>query len=98
VCALILFLFLVGIADKPSCIVPIGQIHPQQNRFENSIIKMNNAIRNNGKVPSAIEKKIYSIIPAPLERGFLGELKIGSIFTRLSKLFKFTLKINSIAT
>jgi len=80
------FLFLVGIAAHKSWIEPIGQIQPQKTRFENNKTKINMVIRRNGNTPSAIEKKIYSKIPAPLEKGFLGEFCIGKILMIPSKL------------
>ena len=73
------FLFLVGIAAHKSWIEPIGQIQPQNIRFENNKIKSNMAKRKNDNPtqPFAIDEKIYSNIPAPLEKGFLGEFCIG---------------------
>ena len=90
------FFFLVGIAAHKSWIAPIGHIHPQKNRFENNNININTAIRKNGNTPSAMEKKIYSNIPAPLERGFLGEFKIGSTLIKPSKIVRLIEKIVSI--
>ncbi|MBA7562010.1 hypothetical protein ES708_03659 [subsurface metagenome] len=90
------FFFLVGIAAHISWIAPIGHIHPQKNRFENNNININTAIRKNGNTPSAMEKKIYSNIPAPLERGFLGEFKMGSAFIIPSKLNRLIGKMASI--
>ena len=90
------FFFLEGIAAHTSWIAPIGHIHPQKTRFENNNININTAIRNNGNIPSAMEKKIYSNIPAPLERGFLGEFKMGSTLIIPSKLNRLIGKIASI--
>ncbi|GAH39545.1 unnamed protein product [marine sediment metagenome] len=42
-----------------------------------------------------MEKKIYSRIPAPLERGFLGEFKMGKTLTIPSKLIRLIGKIVS---
>jgi len=80
--------FLVGIAAHKSWIEPIGHIQPQNIRFENNNTKINMAKRKkeNPIPPSAIEKKIYSKIPAPLEKGFLGEFCIGKILMIPSKL------------
>ena len=93
-----IFFFLVGIAAHTSWIAPIGHIHPQKNRFENNNIIINTAIRKNGNMPSAMEKKIYSNIPAPLERGFLGEFKTGRTFIIPSRLNRLIGKIASIIT
>jgi hypothetical protein len=43
-----------------------------------------------------MEKKIYSNIPAPLERGFLGEFKMGSALINPSKIIRLKEKIVSI--
>ncbi|MHA2129072.1 MAG: hypothetical protein ACW99L_03765, partial [Promethearchaeota archaeon] len=48
-----------------------------------------------GNIPSVREKKMYSRIPAPLEIGFLGELRIGRTFMKPSKLNRLIEKINS---
>ena len=42
-----------------------------------------------------MEKKIYSKIPPPLDKGFLGEFKIGKTFVSPSKLNKLIGKIAS---
>jgi hypothetical protein len=52
-------------------------------------------MRNNGIIPSVIEKKIYSKIPAPFEMGFLGEFKIGRTLMKLFRLSRFIENINS---
>jgi len=59
-----------------------------------SIIK-NTPIKNKGKIPSAIEKNIYSRKPAPFESGLRGEFKIGRALTIFSKLNRFIEKMNS---
>ena len=84
------FLFLVGIAAHISWIEPIGHIQPQNIRFENNNTKINMAKRKkeNPIPPSAIEKKMYSNIPAPLEKGFLGEFCIGKTLIIPSKLIR----------
>ena len=95
-CVFILnFLFLVGIAAHTSWIEPIGHIQPQKNRFENSKTNNKTAIRKKGKTPSAMEKKIYSKIPPPLDKGFLGEFRIGKTLVIHSKLNKLIGKITS---
>ena len=82
------FFFLVGIAAHKSWIEPIGHIQPQNTRFENNKTKINTAKRKYGKTPSAIDKKIYSNIPAPLEKGFLGEFCIGKTLMIPSRLIR----------
>ena len=52
-------------------------------------------MRNIGIIPSVIKKKIYSSIPAPVERGFLAEFIIGRTLMKLSRLNKFIVKIAS---
>ena len=89
------FLFLVGIAAHKSWIEPIGHIQPQNIRFENNKTMINTAKRKNGNTPSAIEKKIYSNIPAPLEKGFLGEFCIGKTLVIPAKLIRLIGKIAS---
>ena len=76
----------MGIAAHKSWIDPIGHIQPQNTRFENNKTKINTVKRKNGNIPSAIEKKMYSKIPAPLEKGFLGEFCIGKTLVIPSKL------------
>ena len=88
-------LFLIGNAAHASWIVPMGQIHPQKNLLVNNNIKIRIPISKNGNIPSAIKKKIYSRIPAPVDNGFLGEFKIGRNFNTPSKLNKFIENINS---
>lgn len=88
-------LFFEGIAAQASWIVPIGHIHPQKNLFENKMININNPIRNIGRIPSVIKKKVYSRIPAPVENGFLGEFRMGNILINPFKLFKLIEKISS---
>jgi hypothetical protein len=88
-------LFLVGIAAHKSWINPIGQTQPQNTRLVNNKIKIKTASKKNGNTPSAIEKKIYSNIPDPLEIGFLGEFKIGNTLTTSSKLLRLIGKIVS---
>ena len=90
-----ILLFFVGIAAHASWNVPIGQTHPQNTRFVNINTIINTAIRNNGKIPSVIKKKIYSRIPAPFEIGFLGEFNIGRTLIRLSRLNRLIEKIIS---
>jgi hypothetical protein len=38
---------------------------------------------------------MYSVVPAPSERGFLAEFKIGKILTKSFKALKSAEKINS---
>ena len=85
------FLFLVGIAAHTSWIEPIGHIQPQNIRFENNSTKINMAKRKKETPisPNAIDKNIYSKIPAPLEKGFLGEFCIGKTLMIPSKLIRF---------
>jgi hypothetical protein len=88
-CIVILtFFFLVGIAAHKSWIEPIGHIQPQNIRFENNKTKSSTAIKRNGNAPPAMEMKIYSNIPAPLEKGFRGEFCIGKNLVRPSKLIR----------
>ena len=88
--SILIFLFLVGIAAHKSWIEPIGHIQPQNTRFENNKTKINTAKRKNENTtsPSAIDKKIYSKIPAPLEKGFLGEFCIGKTLVIPPKLIR----------
>jgi len=89
------FFFFVGIAAHASWIDPMGHIQPQKNRFENNKTNNKTAISKKGKTPSAIEKKIYSKIPPPLDNGFRGEFKIGNTLLIPSKLNKLIGKIAS---
>ena len=89
------FLFLVGIAAHKSWIEPIGQIQPQNIRFVSNNTKINTAKRKKGKTPCAMEKKIYSRIPDPSDKGFRGEFNIGSTFTIPSKPMRLIGKIIS---
>lgn len=84
------FLFLVGIAAHISWIEPIGHIQPQNIRFENNNTRINMAKRKKETPipPFAIAEKIYSNIPAPLEKGFLGEFCIGKTLMIPSKLIR----------
>ena len=89
------FLLLVGIAAHASWIEPMGHIQPQKILLENNKINNRTAKRKSGKAPSAMEKKMYSKIPPPLDRGFLGEFNIGNTLVNASKLIKLIGKIVS---
>ena len=91
-------LFLERSVDKPSWIVPTGQIHPQKNLLVNKINNINIAKIKNGNFPSAKEWNKYSTNPAPFERGLRGEFRIGRAFTKTSKLFILIEKMASIIT